>query len=390
MSTGLTVAHARSSDAEQVARQLSEQLGPEIPRLVLFFVSSRLEFASVATAIAAAFSGSLTLGCTTCGEIGPDGCTIGQVSAFALGPPLRVRAVLLEQLAKLKYERYIEAVHELIEGVVETDGAAQTSNPLRERPEDFVFISLTDGLSGTEELLLAAIAGVAPKVPLVGGSAADDFQFKATQVALGERVATGGAVLLLLEPKRPFAPFHLNHYARAGAPIVVTEANPTARLVSRLDGYPAIAFLAKLADVDEQRLRDDPFGTLGPRQVVFGFEVGSATFLRSVMTVVGEDLLMGGSLEVGALIYPMKAGDLVDATRAGLARALAAIPEPQGLLLFNCGGRMWEAAAGGLINELAGAMRPVPAAGFTTYGEQFGTVQINHTLTGLVFGRPDD
>jgi hypothetical protein len=382
MSTGLSVAHACSSDPTQIAGELTEQLGVldhGSPALVLFFVSSKLDFAGVAGAVAAAFPSSLTVGCTTCGEIGPAGCSVGQVSALALAKPLRARAVLLEQLAALKYDAIVEAVDQLIE-----------NDPIRERPEDFVFVSLTDGLSGAEELLLAALSGAAPRVPLVGGSAADDFQFQATQVAMGERVSTGSAVLLLLEPNRPFAPFHLNHYSRNGAPIVVTQANPARRLVSRLDGYPAVPFLARLIDVDEQRLREDPVATLSTRQVVFGFEVGPATFLRSVMTIQGDELLMGGSLEEGALIYPMVPGDIVAATREGLARALTTVADPAGLLLFNCGGRMWEASTRGLVSELATAMSPIPAAGFTTYGEQFAAVQINHTLTGLVFGPAHD
>ncbi|PRQ07097.1 FIST signal transduction protein [Enhygromyxa salina] len=379
MSTGLTVAHARSSDPPQIAHELSEQLGPTTPGLVLFFVSSKLAFADVAAAVAQAFPDSLTIGCTTCGEIGPDGFSVGQVSALALTGPMQARAVLLEQLAELKYERCVQAVDELRAGI----GAER----VRERPEDFVFLSLTDGLSGAEELLLAALASAAPKVPLVGGSAGDDFQFQATQVALGPRVSTGSAVLLLLEPQRPFVPFHLHHYTRVAAPIVVTEADPARRLVSRLDGYPAVPFLAKLAGLDEQRLRDDPLETLAARQIVFGFEVGPATFMRSVMTVQAESLLMGGSLEEGTLIYPMAAGDIVAATRDGLGRALAGIAEPQGLLLFNCAGRMLEAGARGLVAQLGAAMLPIPGAGFTTYGEQFGAVQINHTLTGLVLGQ---
>jgi hypothetical protein len=28
----------------------------------------------------------------------------------------------------------------------------------------------------------------------------------------------------------------------------------------------------------------------------------------------------------------------------------------------------------------------VPVAGFSTYGEQFGPMLVNHTLTGVVFG----
>jgi hypothetical protein len=47
---------------------------------------------------------------------------------------------------------------------------------------------------------------------------------------------------------------------------------------------------------------------------------------------------------------------------------------------------MWEAIAQNRVSELADAMHTRIAAGFTTYGEQFGALQVNHTLTGLVLG----
>jgi hypothetical protein len=79
----------------------------------------------------------------------------------------------------------------------------------------------------------------------------------------------------------------------------------------------------------------------------------------------------------------------VAVTSSGIAEALSHLSKPAGMLLFNCGGRMWEATSGSIVDDLAGAMRPIPAAGFTTYGEQYGTLQVNHTLTGLAFGHRD-
>jgi hypothetical protein len=380
MTSGPRVAHARSSEPEAIAAELRDQLCGDAgaPQLVIFFASSKLDFAATAAAIARALPDSRTLGCTTCGEIGSGGCTVGRVAAIAFDAPTRGEAVLLDDL---KYEHYITAIEDLI------DSLDASREAIRERPQELVFVSLVDGLGATEERLLAALARSAPGVPVVGGSAADDFAFRATAVALDGQVAERGAVLALLEPGLPFAPFLLHHYERGGQPIVVTDADPEGRLITRLDGYPAISYLAKLTGVDEQTLRADPLATLGPRQVVFGVEVGSTTFLRSVMNIRGDALLMGGALEDGALIYPMVAGDLVAATREGLDEAMAQLSEPAALLLFNCGGRIFEAIAKGIVDELAEAMCPLPAAGFTTYGEQFGPLQINHTLTGLVFGR---
>jgi hypothetical protein len=79
----------------------------------------------------------------------------------------------------------------------------------------------------------------------------------------------------------------------------------------------------------------------------------------------------------------------VESTRRGVAQALAALPgQPAVMLLFNCGGRLLEAELLGQVEALHEAMCPVPSVGFTTYGEQFGPMLLNLTLTGLVLGWP--
>ena len=57
-----------------------------------------------------------------------------------------------------------------------------------------------------------------------------------------------------------------------------------------------------------------------------------------------------------------------------------------GLLLFNCAGRLLEARARGRTRQLWEALAQAPAAGFSTYGEQWGPLQVSLTLTGLAFG----
>lgn len=381
MSDAPLVAHPESTDPQGIARELVEAFGAS-PGLVLYFASSSLDFSALASALTRAFPNSLVVGCTTCGEIGPAGCTIGRVSAFALGRHANARAVLFDRMTELRFDHAVAELDALVRSIGESPDAVAT------RPERYVFVSLTDGLSGAEELLLAAIASVAPGASLVGGSAGDDFRFASTWVAVGERACQGGGALLLIEPNLAFHPFHLHHYAREGKPMVVTEAEPARRRVSRIDGYPAVDVLARVAGFDGASLRADPVATLQANPVVFGFVAGPTIFMRSVMSVIAEDLLLAGSLEEGTVIYMMRAGDLVDETQRGLAAALAAVEQPEGLLLFNCGGRMWEATSQGRIAELARAMLPIRGAGFTTYGEQFRAVHLNHTLTGLVFGQP--
>ena len=108
----------------------------------------------------------------------------------------------------------------------------------------------------------------------------------------------------------------------------------------------------------------------------------------AVMRVEGESLLMGGAVEEGVVLRLMAGEDLVGETRAGLARQMQSLGQtPSAMLLFNCGGRLLLSEAEGSVDALHEAMSPIPAAGFCTYGEQFGPLQVNQTLTGLRLGR---
>jgi hypothetical protein len=348
------------------------------PALILYFASSRGDFAAIAAAIAERFPSVPSAGCTTCGEVGPAGCTTDGVSIALLHAPARAAVTLVEGLSEARFEHGGELVARL---------AAQLGlHPFQLDPARHVLLTFTDGLSGAEEVLVASLAEHAPSIPLVGGSAGDDFQFERTFAGAGGKVASNAAAVVLLEPNAPFHPFHLHHYAATERDTVVTDAEPSRRIVRRLDGYPAVRVLADLLQVPERSLREDRsvVQRLAP---VFGFRAAGTTHLRSVMNVDGSALLMGGAVESGTVLLQMRAGDLIAQTHDGVRSALQACAgAPSGMLLFSCGGRMWEAIAQNRVSELADAMHTRIAAGFTTYGEQFGALQVNHTLTGLVLG----
>lgn len=384
MAPYVRVAATSHSDPAQAAAELREQLGTERATLVWFFAGSQYDFAALAEEMHRAANGARTVGCTTCGEIGPAGCTVGGVSALALYSPCRAAAVLVDDMTSFRFEDG---------GSLLTALARQLGTDpqtVLQSPDAYAFVTLTDGLSGQEEILIAALGTYAPKVGLIGGSAADDFRFVETLAAVDGRAVPSSAAVVLLEPGAPFSPFHLHHYEPSDESVVVTDAEPERRLLRRIDGRPAIETLCRLMGIDEQRLRRKPLDELRDHPVVFGIRAADDIFLRSVMNVKGDALLMGGAVEDGTVLWPMNAGDLVSVTSAGIADALRGLEQPAGMLLFNCGGRMWEAMGRERECELASAMQPIPAAGFTTYGEQYGPLQVNHTLTGLAFGVPDD
>ena len=369
--------------AGELAAALERRLRPCGPNLVLFFAHPRHDFVALAGEIQARFPDALTAGCTTFGEIGPLGLTQGAVVGLALGSPCRAAAVCVPNLCKLRFEDGPRLLEELARQLGLELGAVSASR--------HVLLTLTDGLSGMEEILVASIGARLPTVPLVGGSAGDGTRFQRTLVALGGRARQGAAVVLLLEPGVPFHAFQLHHYRPSPGRVVVTRADPKRRIVSGLNGRPAAAVLADLFGVTLEHLVAGGVAELASHGTQFAFRVGDTHYMRSVMTLQGESLLLGGAVEEGSILTVMHAGDIVEATRNGIAQARHALQgEPAVMLAFNCGGRLLEAENRGVIREFHDATCPFPCVGFTTYGEQFGSMQVNHTLTSLMLGWPDE
>jgi len=358
---------------------LQERLHHERPAALLYFASSHGDLPAIAAQIAATFPGVPSAGCTTCGEVGPAGCTNDSVSIAVLRAPCRAAVTLVPSLSSFRLEQGAD--------VLQTLAADLGLSRFELKPNRHVLITLTDGLSGAEEILIAALSEHSAGLPLVGGSAGDDFRFERTLAAANGATASDAAAVMLLEPNVPFREFHLHHYTATARDTVVTDAEPSKRLVRRLDGYPATRVLSELLAVREAELIADGLRIVHERSPVFGFRAAGELHLRSVMNVQNGQLLMGGAVETGTILHPMRAGDLIERTRQGVQAALDAVHDSSGLLLFNCAGRLFEATVQDRVAELASAMQSSIAAGFTTYGEQFGPLQVNHTLTGLALGK---
>ena len=380
-SSYFAVGAATDGSAVELAAALERTLRPCEPNLILFFAHPRHDFAALSASIQERFPDAISAGCTTMGEIGPTGFTQGAVVGLGLGPPCRAAAVVVPELGKFRFEDGARLAAELAAQLgLEASGIV---------PGRHVLVTLTDGLSGMEEILVASLGTCLPMVPLVGGSAGDADRFQRTLVALCGEAHTGAAVVLLFEPSVPFHPFQLHHYRPTSGRVVVTRAVPQRRLVSRLNGRPAAVVLAELYGTDLDEVRAGGLPELARHGLQFGFHVRDNYYIRSVMTLQGDALLLGGAVEEGAILTVMRAGDIVAATRDGVAAAEASLGcEAAVMLAFSCGGRLLEAHTRGVLESFEAATCRLPCVGFTTYGEQFGPMQVNHTLTALMLGVP--
>ncbi len=367
--------------AGEIAGALERQLCRCEPNLVLFFAHPKHDFGALARGLEQRFPDAITAGCTTMGEIGPDGLTQGAAVGLALGSPCRAAAVMVPDLTQFRFEDGQRLAMELASQLDLAPGGVV--------PGRHVLVTLTDGLSGMEEILVASLGTWLPLVPLVGGSAGDGERFQRTEVALNGRARSGAAVVLLVEPSVRFHAYQLHHYQPTPGRVVVTRAEPRRRLVSAMNGRPAAVVLAELFGIPVEQLRAGGLPELVKHGLQFGFHVGGSYFMRSVMTLQGDDLLLGGAVEEGAILTVMRAGDIVEATQRGVLEARETLGgSAEVMLAFSCGGRLLEARNRGVLPALEVATCPMPCVGFTTYGEQYGPMQVNHTLTALMLGGP--
>jgi hypothetical protein len=366
------------TDPGAVAADVARALGTPAPSLVIAFASWHLDPEGIARALADAFGETPVFGCTSTGEIGEGGYHEGTVTALALSSPrLRVGLGLAGELSRqaLRSSR----------GAVVDAAAALGIDPAALDPKRHVAITLVDGRCGVEESFCLGSASSAPQIRFIGGSASDGFGADSrARVFFGGAAYADAGIVAILEPDVPFAVIESEHMIGTELRTVVTAADHRRRIVHELDGFPAARRYQALiiASGGTERL-DDVVASSYP----FAAYVGGRPYVRSVAKIDGDALQFACAIEVGTVLRLMRPGDLVGTTEHALAHAAAEVGgRPSAVLAFSCLGRHREATARGLDAPLAALYARAPLIGFHSFGEQAGSLLVNHTLTGLVLG----
>ena len=352
------MALSESSDPESVAQDLARQLMHPHLGCVLFFCSAEYDLPALANALEQYFGGVRLVGCTTAGEITPQGYGRGCVSAIGFDHrSFSIAAARIDALDSFSREP--------ISG------------------HSFA-LTLLDGLSSREELVLSALNAAFGRIPHFGGSAGDDNYLTRTHVYHDGRFHTGAAVVVLVHTALDFEVFTTHHIQPLDEKLVVTAADPASRTVFELNAEPAALEYARLLGLDPQQLDLKTFA-LHPLAV----RLGEQHYVRSIQRV-NEDLSLTFycAVENGIVLTAMQPGPLLPNLQAlfdGLEQRLGPL-----LLTIGCDCflRRMEVEARGLVADTAALLVDQRVIGFNTYGEQFNGMHINQTFTGVAIGRP--
>jgi hypothetical protein len=357
-------------EAVEVGRQLVEQLAGKDLRLVLMFADWRVDPYTLANSMQRSLSAPV-VGCTTAGLVSRVPGTVTAVGFY--GDWLRIGVGIAADLSKSPLVRSRDAMHAACEALGTTPHALD--------PQRHVAIALVDLTSGHEEAFCIGSAAAAPQIRIVGGSASTEHSSvrRSFVWAKGEALADAG-VVVILDSELPFETVISSHLRRMPAKFVVTAASE--RVIRELDGMPAGARLHSV--LGELGGTVDP---AHPSEYAFARFIGDKPYVRSMHGIDGNDILLAASVEPGHVLHLMRPGDLIAQTRIDLAAVAARLGgQLSSLIAFSCISRHWEAQAKGLERALAEVYAAYPVTGFQSFGEQFGTMLVNHTLTGLAIG----
>ncbi|KRW61967.1 nitric oxide-sensing protein NosP [Pseudomonas sp. TTU2014-080ASC] len=366
-----------ATDVELVAQELARQLIHPHLGFVLFFCSAEYDLPALGEALDQYFGGVKLVGCTSAGEITAQGYDRGCVSAIGFDHrSFSIAGQLIDEMDRFSLLDAQQLVEQLV-------SECRTNELASIKGHSFA-LTLLDGLSSREEIVLGALSAAFGSIPHFGGSAGDDNRLNQTHVYYGGEFHKGAAVVVLFNTWLDFEVFSTNHLLPRTEKLVVTRADSTSRRVYELNAVPAAQEYADLIGVPVEALDHNVFAAHP-----LGVRIGEQYYVRSIQRV-NEDLSLTFycAVETGIVLTAMRPGTLLADTQ----RVFEGLRERLGPLLLtigcDCFLRRMEIEEQGGVEEVSDFLRSQNVIGFNTYGEQFNGMHINQTLTGVAIGRP--
>jgi hypothetical protein len=373
-SCGIGVASSRAPLVHDAVVELKAGLAGDFQHIIALF-SVDYDAAEVAAALAEAFPQVAVSGCSTSGGIGPQGLLESGMLLIAFPRQgFRIQTGVIEDVGASGVERASELVRDL--------KAKIGFHGNRKVAERVFGIMLVDGLSNSEELLVAAVHWACGDMQLIGGSAGDGLSFQKTALIHGGRALERSAILIMVESEFPFRIFKTSNFEPTQIKLVVTAADTENRMVYELNAEPAAREYASAIGLMPDEL--GPFSFASYPLVV---KVGGDYYCRSIRNMNPDgSLSFFCAIDEGLVFTVARPKDMLSST----ARTLEDIDQALGgidlVLGFDCVLRRLDAENRQIRRQMEDLYRHYGVVGFHTYGEQLNAMHLNQTLTGVAFG----
>lgn len=372
-------AQSHSPDAQTAVTELKEQFRDSSPTsLILFFCSCTYDLQQLAENFNIQFPDIEVVGCTSAGEIGPEGYLEHSLTAI-LFPKDEFDVVTgsLYQLSDFSETKGIQFVQNL---VPQLTALAHDSN------NRYSFaMQLIDGLSKKEELISHCFQKTLGRIPLFGGSAADNLQFTHTYTFHRGKFSENSCVLILFNTNRPFRLFKTQHFSSTSAPLVVTAADVVNRTIIELNGLPAALVYAQQIGSSIEQL-NAPIFAASPVVI----KMNGNEYVRSIQKMYPDgSLQLYCAIDEGVVLRVANSINLTTDLDQQFEKLQTALGDISLTLVCDCILRRTDIVNRHQLPVVSDVFMRNQASGFSSFGEQFGGLHLNQTCTGIAFGRGD-
>lgn len=372
---GIRVAASSRLPAREAVVELKTRLADDDYSLILIFFSSVFNSDCLIEELAQAFQGSTVCGCSTAGEITPLGLADDSVLAIAFPKAsFRVSLVTLERIREISITDVFQACRDVRSRFLGSRDLACLHRAFA--------IMLVDGLSKCEEKIVAAVRSAIAEIPLAGGSAGDGLRFDRTILFCNGRIFDDGAIVILVEAEMEFRLFATHNFEPTPARFVVTAADTEKRIIYELDAEPASTVYAAAVGMLPEELTALTFAS-HPMAV----KIGRQYYCRSIQCAHADgSLLLSCAIDEGLVLTLVRPTDIITSTRNALAEVERQLGSLHSVIGFDCIHRKLNVESRQSLHLLGKLYRDFHVSGFHTYGEQYNSMHLNSTLTGIAFG----
>jgi len=354
-------------DTEKAVNEIQSVMGKD-KKLILFFASSNYEPSKLSNSFSKAFAKTTVVGCTTSGEIITGRMLDNAVVAIGFDDDcLKDFSVEIVQGIKTNPDAVATAFKQFENHFGKSESLHY---------DEYVGIVLTDGLGGTEELVMDKIGNLTD-ITFIGGSTGDDMKFKETTLYYNNEIYHEGSLLLLLKPKQKFSTLKTQSFRATGKKLLVTKGDESKRKVIEFNHKPATEAYAEAMEIPLEQLAGKMFYS------PLGLMSGDEPFVRSPRTIENSDINFFCSVKEGTELMLLESTDIVEDTISALLKK-----EKEGniscIINFNCILRTLDLKKQNKTKEYGEVFKNHPTVGFSTYGESF-IGHINQTATMLIF-----
>jgi len=345
-----------------------DKIASEPLSAVFLFISPTFDFGNVVTAVRKLAPDTQVAACTTAGEITTAGYTENSIVAIGFPASLfDISPIIVENLHDIDRNT-------LITKLIRGRAMMKARNP------EFAFefgMLLPDGLSLGEERLMSALLPALGSLEVFGGSSGDGQRFERTRLCYNGRQLEGGSIIFLVRSRCRCRVFRMDNFTASNTRMVITDADASRRLVRCINDEPAAQEYARILGLEPDELCLQTF-VANP----LALRIGSSHHIRAIQKLTPEGhMVFSCAIDEGMVLNLAEEKPILEHLDTFLT-SLNDPEEPAIILGFDCLFRRLASSQSQCQEEVSRTLAKHKTVGFSTYGEQHGTLHVNQTLVG--------